>query len=79
MTKVALCRDGICHLNGGGKPVQFLAFGWEMHCETTATQKVTVKSLRYIPLQEQVDNFSLIYIFASDASEIGTCVAEVSS
>ena len=31
--------------SGGGKPVQFLAFGREIPCKTTTTQKVTVKSL----------------------------------
>ena len=59
--------------------MQFSAFGREIHCETTATRKVTVKPLRYIPLQEQVDNFSLIDIFVSDASKIRTCMVEVSS
>ena len=59
--------------------MQFSAIGKEIHCETTATRKVTVKPLRYIPLQEQFDIFSIIDIFASDASEIRTCVAEVSS
>ena len=39
----------------------------EIHSETTTARKVTVKQLRYIPLQEQVDNFSTINIFASDA------------
>ena len=68
----------IC-LSGGGKPVQFLAFGQEKHCETTASRKVTIKPVRYIPLQEQVDNISLINIFASKASEIGTCMVEVCS
>ena len=48
--------------------MRFSAFGWEIHCETTATRKVTVKPLRYIPLQEQFDNLSIIDIFASDAS-----------
>ena len=65
--------------SGGGKPVQFSAFSQEIHCEAAATQKATVKPLRYIPLQEEVDNFSLIDIFASNASKIRTCLAEVSS
>ena len=39
----------------------------EIHSETTAARKMTVKPLRYIPLQEQVDNFSIINIFASEA------------
>ena len=39
------------------------AFGREIHCETTATRKVTVKPLRHIPLQEQFDNLSIIDIF----------------
>ena len=43
--------------------MQFLAFGREIDCETPATLKVTVKPLRYIPLQEQFDNFSIINIF----------------
>ena len=43
--------------------MQFLVFGLEIHCETTATRKVTVKPLRYISLKE----LSLIYIFSSDA------------
>ena len=59
--------------------MHFSAFGWEIHCETTATLKVTVKPLRYISLQEQFDKLSIIDIFASDASGIRTCVAEVSS
>ena len=42
--------------------MHFSAFGWEIHCETTATRKVTVKPLRYIPLQEQFDNLSIIDI-----------------
>ena len=50
-----------------------------MHFETTVTRKVTVKPLRYIPLEEQVDNFSLIDIFTSNVREIRTCVTEVSS
>ena len=29
--------------SGGEKPVQFSAFGPEIHCETSATCKVTVK------------------------------------
>ena len=49
-----------------------------MHFETTVTLKVTVKPLRYIPLEEQVDNFSLIDIFTSNVREIRTCVTEVS-
>ena len=44
--------------------MHFSAFGWEIHSETTATRKVTVKPLRYIPLQEQFDNLSIIDIFA---------------
>ena len=59
--------------------MQFSAFGQEIHCETTPTRKVPVKPLGYIPLQEQFDNLSLIDIFASYASEIRTCVGEVSS
>ena len=43
--------------------MHFSAFGREIHCETTATRKVTVKPLRYIPLQEQFDNLSIINIF----------------
>ena len=46
--------------SGGGKPVQFSAFGQEIHCETSAIRKVTVKPLRYIPLQEQFDNYILL-------------------
>ena len=42
----------------GGKPVQFLALRREIPSETTATRKVTVKPLRYRPLQEQVDMFN---------------------
>ena len=48
--------------------MQFSAFGREIHCETDATRKVTVKPLPYIPLQEQFDNLSIIDIFF--ASEI---------
>ena len=61
--------------------MHFSAFDREIHCETTATRKVTVKPLRSVPLQELFDNLSIIdiFFFASDASEIRTCVAEVSS
>ena len=52
--------------------MQFSAFGREIHYETTTTWKVTVKPLKYIPLQEQFDNFSLNDIFASDTSEFET-------
>ena len=51
-----------CFLDADCLVVGFSAFSWEIHCETTATRKVTVKSLRYIPLQEQFDNFSIIEI-----------------
>ena len=53
--------------------MHFSALGREIHYETTAARKVTVK-----PLQEQFDSLSIIDIFFF-ASEIRTCVAEVSS
>ena len=34
--------------SGGGKPVQFPTFGWELTCETTATWKVTVLILKFL-------------------------------
>ena len=42
--------------------MQFSVFGREIHCKTTATREMTVKPLRYIPLQEQFDFFSIIDI-----------------
>ena len=36
--------------SSGGKPMQFSAFDREIQCETTATRKVKVKPLRFIPL-----------------------------
>ena len=57
--------------SGGGKPVQFSMFGWEISCKTSATWKMTV-NLNYFDID----------IFANDhgdASENRTCVAEVSS
>ena len=49
--------------------MKFSTFGQEIPCETTATRKVTVEPLIH----------NIGYIFASDASEIRTCAAEVSS
>ena len=65
--------------SGGGKPVQFSAFGQEITCETIATRKVTVKPLIHTTAGTILIIISLINIFASNASNNQTCVAEVSS
>ena len=59
--------------------MHFSTFGWEIHCETTATRKVTVKPLRYIPLQEQFDNLSIIDIVLLATLAVSNLLAEVSS
>ena len=59
--------------------MQFSAFGQEIHCETTTTRKVTVKQLIYTTAGTILIIVSQMDTFASDASENGTCVAEVSS
>ena len=77
-------RDGFDFLrrqlsSGGGEPVQFSAFGWEIPCETTTTQKVTIKPLIHTTAGTILIIVLLIDIFASDASKNRKCVAEVSS
>ena len=59
--------------------MQFSALGCEIPCETTATRGADSQTIWYKPVQKQFDIFSLINIFASNASVIRTCTAEVSS
>ena len=63
--------------------MQFSAFGQEIHCETTATRKVTDRPIEIHTTAGTIDNLSIIdffvLLFASDTSEFRTCVAEVSS
>ena len=42
--------------------MHFLAFGWEIHCETTATRKVTVKPFEIHTTAGTIDNLSIIDI-----------------
>ena len=56
--------------------MQFLAFGWEIPCETTAQ---LVKPLTHTTAGTILIIVSLINIFASYASENRTYMAEVSS
>ena len=64
--------------SGGGKPVQFLAFGREIPCGTTATRKVTVKPS--IHTNAGTINFDNCFTYRYFCySENRTCMAEVSS
>ena len=58
--------------------MQFSTFNREILCETTATGKVTVKPLIHTTAGTFLIIVSLIDIFAGDASENRTLVAEVS-
>ena len=60
--------------------MQFSAFCREIPgSETTATPKVTVKLLIHTTAATILINISIMDIFAIDASENRTCVAEVST
>ena len=68
----------LCLSSGGGKPIKFSAFVQEIPCETTAAMKVIVKPLIHTTARTILIIFSLINIFASDARENRTYVADVS-
>ena len=55
--------------------MQFMAFGREIPCETTATQKVTVRPSIHTTAGNILIIVSLINIFGSDTSENQTCVS----
>ena len=59
--------------------MQFWAFSQEIHCETTATRKATVKPLIHTTEGTILIIVSLINIFASNASKNLTYVEAVSN
>ena len=59
--------------------MQYPAFSQEIPCETIAARKATVKPLIHTTAGTILIIVSLINIFANDASENRTCMAEVSS